>query len=336
MRSEPPARPPAAATRLGWPAEVDRVLGGDVVVAVGTSTPEGGVVVNPVPTLGMRDRDAGTVSFVTAGRSALGARVGPDRLAIDPRVAVAYHTRRHGHVHIPGHVLVQGRAEVRSLGDPERRALLERREEHLGRPAARGRFWGWWLEPDDRDLIVVDVHVDRLLWWADDDRGEETVVLGVPPPAGDPPSQPPPDAPVRPRVPMRKLRRVAGRPHRVLGVLDAEGSPLLVPVGISHVGGSELRLTASSSLLPQGQRRAGLLIHEFHPRLVGARASACTGWLRVVGDLIKWTPHSHRGRVLPPNETLLRLAEGAEARRRRRRAAEHGDARATSVRPGHG
>jgi hypothetical protein len=66
---------------VGWTDEIDEILVGDLVVAVGMPTPMGGVALASVTPIGLRDRDAGTVGFT----SSLGFGRKLERIAADPR-----------------------------------------------------------------------------------------------------------------------------------------------------------------------------------------------------------------------------------------------------------
>ena len=46
---------------VGWSDEVDEILGGDLAVGLAYLTPAKGVLIAPMATLGLRDREAGTV-----------------------------------------------------------------------------------------------------------------------------------------------------------------------------------------------------------------------------------------------------------------------------------
>src|SRR6476660_2730661 len=97
-----------------WPDAIDEVIGGDLTAALAYVTPAGGSVVTPVAPIGLRDREAGTVSFTTS----LGFGRQLQRIARDPRVALAYHAREHGFASQSRFVLVQGRASYDASPDP--------------------------------------------------------------------------------------------------------------------------------------------------------------------------------------------------------------------------
>lgn len=296
--------------RMTWPDEVDDILGGDLVVAVGSPTPRGGVALYSVTPLGMRDRAAGTVTFTTS----LGFGRKLERIAADPRIAVTYHTRKHGHTDRQGVVVVQGIASIRAdVSDAERAALTARATEHIGQVVS-GRFWDWWLSVYYYDRVLVDVAVRRVLWWPDDSLAHDPVVLGAPLPDVPPAPQEPPRDPTTPRVPLAGLRRSTSRPHLLTGYLLADGMPLAVPVEAAGIDERGLVLGgAAAGILPPGGRRAGFLAHDFRPKLIGLSTTTHTGWLEVDGRA-RWTPHTRHGFVAPPNKTLLLLGNGAAAR----------------------
>jgi hypothetical protein len=304
---------------LAWPEEIDEILAGDLVVAVASPTTRGGVVLNSVTPLGMRDRVAGTVSFTTS----LGFGRKLERIAHDPRMGVAYHTRQHGHSDTRGFVLIQGTAAIRpAFTDDELRGLAERAGRHVGQ-LVEGRFWDWWLQVYYRDRVGVDVAVRRILWWRSGAVDEVPVVLGDPLPTGQPPSQEPPRNARTPRVSARRIRRALTKDHQLIGVLQADGMPLILPVEGRSAGAHGVSLAVRCPLLLQGGRRAGLLAHSFRAQLLGLSTATGTGWLEV-GDEVAWTPHTMRGFTAPPNKTLLLLGNGAAARWGYRKAVRQG------------
>ena len=146
-----------------WSDEVDEILTGDLAAAFAYLTPAKGVVIAPMAPLGLRDREAGTVTLTTS----LGLWKKLDRVRRNPGVAVAYHAREHGFSDRPGFVLVQGRASFsptpdrawlesitpnwdrflvprsrRSAGSRSRRLLLAARgDRHPGRTGHRLSGW---------------------------------------------------------------------------------------------------------------------------------------------------------------------------------------------------
>src|SRR5438477_12718014 len=97
-----------------WPDTADEIITGDLTTAVAYVTPAGGAVVTPVAPLGLRDRDAGTVSFTTS----LGFGRKLERIDSNPRVALAYHSRDLGFAQGDSYVLAQGTATYDAQPDP--------------------------------------------------------------------------------------------------------------------------------------------------------------------------------------------------------------------------
>src|SRR5437764_13000327 len=95
-------------TAPDWSDALDEVIDGDLTAAVAYVTPAGGSVVTAVAPVGLRDRDAGTVSFTTS----LGFGRKIERIRRDPRVALAYHAREHGFSSSSRYLLVEGGATV--------------------------------------------------------------------------------------------------------------------------------------------------------------------------------------------------------------------------------
>src|SRR5215210_224922 len=104
-------------SHVTWPDEIDEVIGGDLTAGLAYLTPARGAVVTAVAPIGLRDREAGTVTFTTS----LGFGKKLERIVRDPQVALAYHAREHGFARHPAYVLVQGRATT-SL-EPDRDLL---------------------------------------------------------------------------------------------------------------------------------------------------------------------------------------------------------------------
>ena len=94
-----------------WDDDIDDIITGDAAVGFASVTPAGGVVIMPMAPLGLRDREAGTVTITTS----LGLPKKLVRLRKNPSVALAYHAREHGFSSSPLYVVLQGTAMV----DPE-------------------------------------------------------------------------------------------------------------------------------------------------------------------------------------------------------------------------
>ena len=298
-----------------WPDEVDEILCGDLVVGVGTLTPKGGVALASVTTLGIRDREAGSVGFTTS--MGFGRKL--ERIARDPRVAMAYHTRRHGASQRPGYVLVEGRAAVRTVA---RAQLMERAAACLGQ-VAEGRFWDWWLKTYYDDRMLVSVEVERIVWWPEHDTSD-AIVLGSPLPVGDALSQMAEGDPWSPRAGLRWADRASAKGHLLLGMVQADGWPAILPVRLMDRVGGCLALEATRGRLPSGTRRAGVLAHDFHRSLIGLWTSTGTGWLDAGAGRGTWSPHTGHFFYAPPIKPLLLLGNGAAARWGYRQAVRSG------------
>lgn len=205
-----------------WGDHEDAIIGGDLTAALAYLTPAGGAVVTPVAPIGMRDREAGTVSFTTS----LGFGRKLDRINANPRVALAYHAREHGFARDQHFVLVQGTAAYDATPD---RALLEgtigpASARFMG-PPKRGPFWDRWLSAYYADRVIVTVAVERVLSWADPACTGAPEVFGAARPDAGPESQEPPAKGSGPRVDSAKsARRAAALDHVVLAGATLTGS----------------------------------------------------------------------------------------------------------------
>ena len=110
MEREAASRIPHAGAT--WPDTVDDIFGGDCVVTLGYVTPASGVVLTPLTNFALRDRSAGTLTVLN---SSVGVWKKLERIRRNPRVAVAFHTRKRGTSRRREYVLVQGNA---SLSEP--------------------------------------------------------------------------------------------------------------------------------------------------------------------------------------------------------------------------
>jgi hypothetical protein len=131
---------------------------------------------------------------------------------------------------------------------------------------------------------------------------------------------------------LRKLRTAIRKPHQLLGFLDADAMPVIVPVTVRARVDNGLVVVNESRLMPSGRRRAGFLAHDFHAKLIGLSTATHTGWLSVDQQAL-WTPHTRHAFVAPPNKTLLLIGNGAAARWGYRQALRRG--RHTVVRHAH-
>ncbi len=235
-----------------------------------------------------------------------------DRIAADPKVALAYHTRRYGFASEPGFVLVQGRAVVQPDSEALRDDLVPRAERFLG-PVKRGRFWDRWLAAYYQDRVLVTVDVERVVSWADDAGHGEPEVLG--PPLVDSEPQAPPKNGIATRVDCAKATKKLDAAHRLIGWRGGDGYPFVVPVGTITTARDHLAVHVGGGRTPPGGRRAAILAHEYHPQLIGLRSGYALGWLDVDGAAVRFYPHKIGGFSAPPNKTVLLLANGFIARR---------------------
>lgn len=294
---------------ITWSDEIDEVLGNDLAVALAYRTPAGGAVAVAVAPVGMRDREAGTVTFTTS----LGVGRKLDRIRADPRVALTFHTRRHGLGSVsPLVVQVQGTAEVVERPSAEQsRQILAGADRHLGigDPPTTG-LRGWWMREYYAVRVPVVVTVGRITAWPDGLCAGDPAVLGVPGATAGP--QKPPANGTGARVDVRRAgRRVRGLHHQLLAVPDAEGFPTAFPVQVTAADRHGLEIRCAPGLLPTGPRRAGLLAHDFHPQLVGLTTRYLTGWLEPTGPgSARYLPHTDKGYAAPPNKTLVDLFNG--------------------------
>jgi hypothetical protein len=300
---------------VSWPDEVDAVLGGDLTAALAYLTPAGGAVVTSVAPVGLRDRDAGTVTFTTS--LGLGRKL--DRIRSDPHVALAYHAREHGFASGSEYVLVQGRCRPVPEADQEwnERVLGPASEPFMG-PPRRGRFWDRWLQEYYADRVPVTVDVERIAVWPAPDDSGDLVVHGSHPPGAPPASQAEPKKGTAPRLDAAKAaRKLAALPHVLAAWREEDGYPTVAPVRVQSGDAEGILL---SGPLPPGGRRAGLLGHAYNAGLVGLQARQHTGWL---SDGL-YAPHTQNAFRAPNNKTLLLLANGLLAKQGLRKARKQG------------
>jgi hypothetical protein len=303
---------------IAWDDELDAIFGGDLTVGLGYRTPAGGVVVQAVAPIGLRDRDKGTLGFTTS----LGFSKKLERIAADPRVALAFHAREHGTAPGTRYVLAQGVARVIEQPSEAERDLIRRNaSEQLG-PPKEGAFWDRWLREYYRSRVPVEVGVTRIVTWpALDAPGDPEHATGEPLPAGSAPPQKPPKNGTGPRVDVaRAAKRLQATRHHLLGYAGADGAPVVVPVALGAAGARGIELRCATTL-PPGGRRAGLLGHSYRPQLIGLETRQHTGWLEVGDDgRAVYAPHTETGYRAPANKTLLLLLNGLLAKRGVRQA----------------
>ena len=305
---------------LTWDDDLDAIFAGDLTAGLGYRTPAGGVVVQAVAPIGLRDRGNGTLGFTTS----LGFSKKLDRIAADPRVAMAFHAREHGTATGTRYVLAQGTARVIEQPSVAERDLVRAQATaHLGAPK-QGFFWDRWLREYYVTRVPVEVTATRILTWPTlDAAGPPEVLAGDPVPAQAVEPQRPPKNGTAPRIDVaRAAKRLRATGHSLLGYAGADGAPIVVPVELGADDDSGI-VVSSATPLPPGGRRAGLLGHSYRPQLIGLVTRQHTGWLEVGedGDAL-YKPHTETGYKAPANKTLLLLLNGALAKRGVRQAAK--------------
>jgi hypothetical protein len=301
-----------------WSDEVDEILASDLAAGFAYLTPAKGVVITPMAPLGVRDRQAGTVTLTTS--QALWKKL--DRVRHNPGVAVAYHARDYGLTERPGFVLVQGRASFPTSPDRDwLESITPEWERFLG-PRATG-LAGRMLEVYYWERVPITIQVERIVVYPD------TAAAGPPQVSGAPPAEPaapqrPPGGGTAPRVDAGKVAAHARRlPHTLLGWCGSDDMPEVVPATALESGDSGVKLTVPAGTVPAGGRRAGLTSHWFRPQMVGQEQRVHTGWLQSDGsDRVEYAPHTKAGYRLPASRLAFTLASGTIAfRMRKARAA---------------
>lgn len=184
----------------------------------------------------------------------------------------------------------------------------------MGAPRT-GWFWERWLSAYYADRVLVTVQVERVVSWPDLACEGEPSVTGNPLPGEAPMPQAAPKNGTGPRADaQRAARRLRKLPHLLLGYVQADGFPTIVPVGAGEASAAGIELNGPS--LPPGGRRAGLMAHRYEKQLIGLETRQHTGWLQ--DDI--YAPHTESGFRAPANKTLLLLANGFMARRGLKRA----------------
>jgi hypothetical protein len=303
-------------TPVQWPDAIDDVIGGDLTAALAYVTPAGGAVVTAVAPIGLRDRSTGTVSFTTS----LGFGRKLDRIEKDPRVALAYHAREHGHSTSSRYVLVQGSATVIKEPDREYLEFIGQQAAPFMGPPKRGAFWDRWLSAYYADRVPVHIDVHRIVSWPDLRCAGAPEVHGAALPAAPEPQEPPKKG-TGPRVDCTRAGRALTKlPHQLVAFRGGDGHPLVVPVQVGSADAGAVHLDAAPDLLPAGGRRAGLLAHDYKAKLIGLAARQHNGWLEVEDGRVLYAPHTSSAFRAPANKTLLLLGNGYLARRGLKRA----------------
>ena len=279
--------------RERWSDEVDEILGGDLAVGLAYLTPAKGVLITPMAPVGMRDREAGTVTL----SSSLALWKKLDRMRRNPGVAVAYHAREHGFTDRPGFVLVQGRASFDATPDrawlesitPQWDQFLGKRSTGLIGRTQRVYYW-------ERIAINSPGRArGRLYRDTDATRSPRSSASERPPP---PEPQKPPRKGTEPRVDVGKVashvEQAAPHAARLVRVRrDAGGRP-----GLGRPSPRRRASASPSRPAPcrQGGRRAGLTSHWFKQRMVGQNQRIHSGWLMTDEEQEPlYAPHSRGG-----------------------------------------
>jgi len=304
---------------VAWPEEVDEILAGDACAAFTYLTPAKGAVVTPMAPLGIRDREAGTVTVSTS--QGLWKKL--ERVRANPSVAIAYHAREHGFTDRAEFVLVQGegtfpieppREWLEALGPAWEKFLGNRKESG---PAAR------WLEVYYWQRVPITVDVKRVLVWPDLTCTGDPVVHGEPLPEPAPPQKLPKNG-TGPRVDATKAGDlVASLPHSLLAWAGADGLPMTVSAGVN--GSSEAGIGIDlPAIVPAGGRRAGLTGHKFGAQMIGQEQRIHTGWLEAGEGSGTYAPHTKAGVKLPPSRAFFTFAAGVGTRMGIGKARERG------------
>jgi hypothetical protein len=289
-----------------WPDTVDEIIGGDQVVMLASVTPARGVVLAPLTNFAVRDRDAGTFTL----NSSIGGWKKLERLRRDPRVAIAFHTRRHARTGRPEYVLLQGDATLSPpIADyPEK---FGPEWERFDGPQAKGPVWDRWLRVYYM-RVLIEVKVKRLVVWPDLACQGTPEVYGVPLPQDEPASQRPPGKGTAPRLDQAKAaRQTANLPETLLGWSADDGYPMVVPARVE--GHDRHGLLLDAPFLPEGGRRAGLTSHRFERQAGGQVQRVFTGWLET-SPKVRYSPHTEFVLRMPSSKTVYRIGMGVAMR----------------------
>ena len=317
MEREAASRIPHAGAT--WPDTVDDIFRGDCVVTLGYVTPASGVVLTPLTNFALRDRSAGTLTVLN---SSVGVWKKLERIRRNPRVAVAFHTRKRGTSRRREYVLVQGNASL-SEPVPEYPRLRADVWERVESWQDLHPLWKAWLRVWALRLDIR-IAVERILVWPELDCSGTPEVYGAPLPLESPAPQPPPARGTSPRINgARAARKAARLPDVLLGWVAADGFPMIVPVRISETETRGIVLDAPDGIVPEGGRRAGLTAHWFDrafrrgkPTGWGMSIRVHTGWLEATSAErgVLYAPHTKAGYGFPASTLLYRIAAGLGTR----------------------
>jgi hypothetical protein len=261
------------------------------------------VVISPMAPLGIRDREAGTVTLSTS--QGLWKKLA--RIKRNPGVAVAYHARDNTDLDRPDYVLVQGRASFPLEPDREwLESITPAWNRFLG-PRAGGPL-GRLLDVYYWQRVPITVQVERVVAYPDAAATEEPRVFGAPL-SDRPPPQSAPKGGTEPREDTEKLAGYVARlPHTLLGWRGADDLPEVVPVTAADATPDGVRLTAPTGSVPPSGRRAGLTAHAFGPKMLRQEQRVYTGWVSSDGaGRATYMPHTRAGHLLPGSKALYYL-----------------------------
>jgi len=236
---------------VDWSDEVDEILGGELAAGLAYLTPAKGVMISPMAPLGLRDRDAGTITL----SSSLALWKKLERIRRNPGVAVAYHARDHALSQRSGFVLVQGRASFDTTPDrawlesitPQWNTFLGERSTGLIGRTQHVYYW---------ERIAIEIEVERVTYYRNTMATGEPEVFGAPSAPPPAPQKPPAKGP-GPRVDLGKVASsIATKKHTLLGWCGSDEMPEVVPVSGAEETSQGLRLLVLAGRVPPGGRRA--------------------------------------------------------------------------------
>jgi hypothetical protein len=280
-------------------------------------TPAAGVVLAPVSNFGLHDRAKEEVSV----NSSVGAWKKLDRIKRNPQVALVFHTRAHATHDRAEYVLVQGKASLQPPVADYPATVLENWE-RIEPWRDLSPLWKRWMRIYAL-RVEIRVAVERIIVWPDLACQGTPEIYGSPLPIQPPSAQDPPANGTRPRVNQARAARQAARlPHVLLGWVGADGSPVVIPVGVAGAGERGIALQVPHGIAPPGDRRAGLTAHWFSRGVVGQRQNIHTGWMEVAseGGPVTYSPHTRAAYRMPPSRLVYRAAVGLFTRLRYRQA----------------
>ena len=299
---------------MTWSDEIDEILASDLAAGLAYLTPAKGVVITPMAPLGLRDRQAGTVTLTTS--QAMWKKL--DRIQRNPGVALAYHAREHGLTDKPGFVLVQGKASFPTTPDRDwLESITPEWDRFLG-PRSTG-IAGRMLNVYYWQRVPITIEVERIVAYPDNAATGKPEVTGKPVAEPAPP-QKPPGGGTGPRIDAAKVAAAAaGLPHTLLGWCGSDDMPEVVPVSAVETADSGVKLNVPAGSVPTGGRRAGLTSHQFQPRMIGQEQRVHTGWLESDGaDRVDYAPHTKAGYRLPASKLAFILGSSSIAFRMRK------------------